>query len=491
MWVCYFLQQTGMTEATYQWESTRVPTSGKDHLTLSDWRMSIPSKHSILDESTGGREEKRGVVEYQFPRPDGSLQRVVLESGAATAFPVTDDDAVLIALITLNDLAGHPEVLRFEPSHLLALLRRPDNPFNIAKVKRAIERFQRLSSSFEGVWFSRKEKKVLPTYDTGIIAESACLSKRGRRKKGERLSHVQWTKSFHESLKEGNLLSIDLELLASWNRPGAMQLYRHLNKVWHGGRKPSVYERDLEELACGHLLMSRTKDTKRNFAAIVSEMEAKQFIAPLPPDQRYTKSQGRWRVRIEPHAQNGGTASKTATEATSASEPRELVTTYLSHRFAVVGRAPATKEIECARRLLTKASLSRLLDLSPTVSATVRSRNASDLYFSFAERVYEDALAASEQAQREGSKRREATTIATIRSEDAAADWQAKQKRRSRLLAEWRHSTAEQQASCVERALGRDSTRAYRDRILDSSIDEPAPEVLSELESLSLLSQRA
>ena len=64
-----------------------------------------------------------------------------------------------------------------------------------------------------------------------------------------------------------------------------MQLYRHLNKVWHGGRKPLLYERDLEELACGHLLMSRTKDTKRNFSAIVAEMESKMFIAPLPPER--------------------------------------------------------------------------------------------------------------------------------------------------------------------------------------------------------------
>ena len=145
-------------------------------------------------------EEKRGVIEYEVTRADGSLQRVVLESGAKTPLPINDDDMVLIALLTLNDLAGHPEVLWFEVSHILALLRRPDNPFNVRKVKRAIERFQRMSSSFEGVWFSRKEKKVLPSYDTGVIAESGCVSKAGRRKKGERLSHVQWTKSFHESL---------------------------------------------------------------------------------------------------------------------------------------------------------------------------------------------------------------------------------------------------------------------------------------------------
>ena len=481
-----------MTEATYHWDSTSVPTSGKDHLTLSDWRMSIPSKHSILAEQSGGRDEKRGVVEYQFPRPDGSLQRVTLESGAITAFPVTDDDAVLIALITLSDIAGHPEVLRFEPSHVLALLRRPDNPFNIAKVKRAIERFQRLSSSFEGVWFSRKEKKVLATYDTGIIAEAACLSQRGRRKKGERLSHVQWTKSFHESLEEGNLLSIDLDLLASWDRPGAMQLYRHLNKVWHGGRKRSVYERDLEELACGHLLMSRTKDTKRNFAAIVAEMESKQFIAPLPSGERFIKSQGRWRVRIEPYHTVREPGVRNASHAAPPSDAQSLATAYLRHRYpGETDRTPAAKEVECARRLLQKAILSRLLELTPVVATSVRSRNANDLYFSFAERFYEEALRSDTKARREGGKRRETASAASVGSDDGASDRQAKQARRSRLLAEWRRSTAQQQARCVERALGRDTARAYRDRILDSSIEEPAPEVLTELESLLLAPQAA
>lgn len=481
-----------MTEATYHWDAISVPTSGKDHLTLSDWRMSIPSKHSILAEESGGREEKRGVVEYQFPRPDGSLQRVTLESGAVTAFPVTNDDAVLIALITLSDMAGHPEVLRFEPSHVLSLLRRPDNPFNIAKVKRAIERFQRLSSSFEGVWFSRKEKKVLPTYDTGIIAEAACVSQRGRRKKGERLSHVQWTKSFHESLEEGNLLSIDLELLASWDRPGTMQLYRHLNKVWHGGRKPSLYERDLEELACGHLLMSRTKDTKRNFAAIVAEMESKQFIAPLSPSERFTKSQGRWRVRIEPQKVPNKSPESTATNIAAGAEDQLLAAAYLRHRFAGDAvRSPALKELACARRLLAKAPLTRLLDLTPAVAASVQSRKANDLYFSFAERFYEDALAADTQAKREGNKRRDIATVASARSDDVATELQAKQARRNRLLAEWRRSTPVQQARCVERALGRDTARSYRDRILDSSIEEPAPEVLTELESFLLAPQAA
>jgi hypothetical protein len=239
------------------------------------------------------------------------------------------------------------------------------------------------------------------------------------------------------------------------------------------------------------LLMSRTKDTKRNFAAIVSEMETRKFIAPLSPDQRFIRSQGRWRVRIEPYASQDTEGGSTAKVREPTSEPRALATAYLSQRFAAAEREPSSKEIACARRLLAKSALQQLLDVTPAVAATVRSRNANDLYFSFAERFYEDALAACAQAQRAKGKRREASKSLTADTEDVAADWQAKQKRRSRLLAEWRGSTAQQQASCVERALGRDSARAYRDRILDSSIDEPAPEVLAELESLLLTPQAA
>jgi hypothetical protein len=149
------------------------------------------------------------------------------------------------------------------------------------------------------------------------------------------------------------------------------------------------------------------------------------------------------------------------------------------------------KELACARRLLAKASLTRLLELTPAVAASVRSRKANDLYFSFAERFYEEAQAADAQARREGVKRRDISTVASARNDDVATELQAKQARRSRLLAEWRRSTPEQRASCVERAIGRDTARAYRDRILDSSLEAPAPEVLTELESLLRAPQAA
>lgn len=473
-----------MKEATYNWRPDRIPTVGKDHLTLADWRMSVPSKHSILEtpDSTN-REAKRGVVEYEFSRPNGTTQKVVLESGAKTAFPISDDDAVLIALLTLNQLAGHPEVLKFEPSHVLALLRRPDNPFNVRKIKRAIERFQRMSSTFEGIWFSRKQKSVLPKYDTGIIAEAACLSKPGRRKKGERLSHVQWTKSFHESLSEGNLINVDLELLASWKRPGAMQLYRHLNKVWKGGRKPFSYERDLVELACGHLLMSRTKDTKRNLSAIIAEMEAKAYLAAMPGEERFYKSNGRWRVRLELHTDHRrNTATEPKPTAVSDRVVVSLVQEYHLQRFGTADYHPTSKEIACGERLLAKASLETLREVTSAVVAKVKKAQANDLYFGFAERFYEEAIRSQSEAVRGRRQRAHVVNDADRQAAELARERFAKHLRRKRLLDRWNHLTDGERSECVQRALERSSSQACRERISMSVATTPAPEVLNELD---------
>ena len=192
---------------------------------------------------------------------------------------------------------------------------------------------------------------------------------------------------------EGNLINIDLVVLSQWKRPGAMQLYRHLNKVWRGGRKPFVYERDLEELACGHLLMSRTKDTKRNFTAILRELEGGGFLCPLDTKERFSRSNGSWRVRLEiqTNSKSSPAIAQSNNEGKS-TEAQQLVRMYHHHRFGTTDHCATSKEVACANRLLVKADLNNLLKLTPVVASIVKKALADDLYFGFAERHYQQAL---------------------------------------------------------------------------------------------------
>ena len=208
-------------------------------MVLADWRLSLSPKNAVTL-VTGKKENDSvafcGVIAFQTTRSDGSLQQVVHESGAVTPFPINKDDVVLVAMMTLSHLAGHPEILQFDVPHVIALLRWPENTHSRKKIDDALKRFKAMDSQFDGVWYDRKDRSTT-SYNSGIIAEISVVKKRGRPQAGQRLCRLQWTAAFRQSLLNGNLLNINLELLSQFKSHAGAQYYRHLNKVWHSGNK--------------------------------------------------------------------------------------------------------------------------------------------------------------------------------------------------------------------------------------------------------------
>lgn len=478
-----------MIEGTYQWRSDRIPVWGKDHLVLADWRLSTPRRKW----RRGAKGAETGVFEYEFERPGNRTQLVTMESGAETPFPALNDDQFLIGLMTLSGMAGCPEILRFEPSHLLQVIRRADCQNNIKRAQEALKCYKAMSTHFEGLWFDRKAAQGELSFSSGVLADFGFASGRGRRKAGtQRASYIQWTKSFYESMRNGNLININLDDLAACSaRTGALQLLRMTNKAWHGGRKPSVYERDLKELACGHLRMKNDKWTKRNFQNIVEWMEKQEYFKALDKHERYVKiAHGIWRVRLEIHPSRiTEQANKTLLLAAGKSRGKAptddaaiLVQSYMQARFNRTDYRPTHKDRERAKGLLKQASLSELLELIPSVVLAIRAKNAGDLYFGFAEPVFVQALEARAQRSRSTEKRKEVLQSSRRHDAEAESTLQVRKARRSQLLAVWSQATAIVKQRCVSQAVDLAETRADVDRILDSPLDSPAPEVLNQLE---------
>ena len=488
-----------MIEGTYDWQPNRIPTYGKDHLVLADWRLSTPQRKW----KQGSQGSETGVFEYAFERPGNKTQIVTMESGAHTPFPALNDDQFLIGLITLSEMAGCPEVLRFEPSHLLKIIRRADCQNNINRAREALKRYKAMSAHFEGLWFDRKSTMGDLGFSSGIIADFGFETGRGRRKKGvKRASYVQWTKSFYESMKNGNLMNISLDDLATCSaRTGAMQLFRMTNKAWHGGRKPSVYEREVKELACGHLRMKNDKWTKRNFQNIVQWMEKTHFIKPAAKEARYIKiAQGIWRVRLEIHPSrivekgsrgNGPCSTKslnskgnsqqpTGLEEPSHFEPgcKSLVSAYMKARFNRTDYRPSRKDTERAKSLLKRASLESLLQVTPRVVQTVRNKNADDLYFGFAEPYYLKAIETSKTSARQNARQEEERE--SIDHDLARLNRQGTAKRTQYLakLQTWKAATPEEQADYVQAALDEATTSTAKETILSASLETPPAAVL-------------
>ena len=478
-----------MIEGTYQWRSDHIPTFGKDHLVLADWRLSTP-RRKWQRRSQGS---ETGVFEYEFERPGNRSQLVTLESGAETPFPALNDDQFLIGLMTLSELAGCPEVLRFEPSHLLRVIRRADCQNNIRRAQEALKRYKAMSAHFEGLWFDRKAAQGDLCFSSGIIADFGFESGRGRRKQGtQRASYVQWTKSFYESMKSGNLISVNLDDLATCSaRTGAMQLFRMTNKVWHGGRKPSVYQRDLKELACAHLRMKDDKWTKRNFHAIVEWLERAKFIKSAEKTDRYIRvAHGIWRVQLEIHPSRVVAKSSRTVSSTSdadpnkaiSDEPTQLIQAYVQTRFQRPDYQPTRKDRERAQSLLKQTPLEVLLQRVPQVVAAVRAKKADDLYFGFAEPYFQREI--TQQSQFAVRKQLHDNQSNQVNHDLERLQRQKKEKQAQHQarLQLWCEASQELKTGYVQAALDEATTSAARETILNASFEKPPTAVLRQIQ---------
>jgi hypothetical protein len=460
--------------------AVEVPSRGYDHLVLADWRTSVLRFQPRND--TGRQPE---ILTTGYRSAAGVDMTVCLERGAATDFPTAQDDDVLLGLIYLAHEQGFPDMVRFVPDRLARIIRWPRNDRYYKRIARALDRYKKLSATFHHNWYSKKDRAIKLQLTTGIVAQAEVVTRRGRRTlDAVPESHVQWTENFNSSLKEGNLLPINLDLFFGWSRPGAKQLYRQLNKTWRGGLKPTTYERDLREVACGHLGMTDSKYLKRNFQQVVLEMEQKGYLLPLSERDRYRQiSQGVWRVRFELHPTHYARMPKAAlTVATKqSSHAAQLVSKYHHARFGRIDYRPKPRELDHAAELIVQFGIEAVATATTAVARSVQAQNQNDLYFGFAVPYYRKLL---ESPSRSHGFRHEAPSFTTTahteqtRIEQQLAD---RRQQRSTLLLAWRNATAGERARYRESALRRAESETARRRIRQSGVDEPAFEVLQEI----------
>jgi hypothetical protein len=460
----------------------QIPEWGFDHLVLADWRTSVlreqPRDHD-------GAQPATHTTSYQTPA--GIRLGVELERGAATDFPTAQDDDVLLGLIYLAHEQGFPNIVRFVPDRLARIIRWPRNAFYYRRIAAALDRYRKLSATFHHNWYSKKDRAVALKLMTGVIAQAEIVTRRGRRSlNDEGESHVQWTENFAQSLREANTLPINLNLFYALSRPSAKQLYRQLNKTWRGGLKPVLYERDLREIACGHLGMRPNKYLKRNFQLAVSELETKGYLTPLPEEKRYHKiAQGIWRVSFELHPAHYAKRSRTTvsvpTQTAISSHAHTIVCQYHEQRFGRKTYRPKPKELAHAEELIAQFGDTCVVDVTNAVVQLVRAQQQHDLYFGFAVPYYRQLLESP--AVTHGFRGSDTSTGSEVSSEQERVERALAERReqRSKLLLAWCDAAAPDRARYRQSALQRAESETVRRRIRQSSIDEPPHEVLQEM----------
>lgn len=456
-----------MTEGTYIWRPDKVPTIGKDHLVLADYRLSVSKRNSVsivTDPANQDQESFCGLVAFESQREDGTPQQVVHESGAITPFPNTKDDVVIVAMITLSHMAGHPEKLLFDIPHVISLLGWTQDTFYRDKVKKALTRTKAMTTRFDGVWFDRKDRSCR-SYDSGIIGEFSTTPQPGRPAVDRRLSSLQWTPAFRQSLLNGNLLNIELPLLTSFSSHAGTQYFRHLNKVWHSGKKPFYYERDLEELAYDQLQLGQSAWMKRNFTEMLDEHVEKGTVLQATDQERFLYVEKRWRVGVRP-----GPAWQTKrTCGAKYSEPHKLVTAYHRKRHGVQSHQPIKNELSCAKRLLAEFSLDDLLAAISEIVKRLKSASGDDVYFHYAEALFRQQLAKQD---------RKSSETARMSEPNDQQVREAKRERRARYQA----LSDKKKQSLFQSVQAKTSSATLLQELQKMNLERPPAAVLQEME---------
>ncbi len=457
---------------------------------LADW----PLGTATFQQRTGDRGEQRDFAEFVIDRPDCTRQKVTLESPSRIGLPTAADHDMLIALLLLAKRQEfRSDVVPFVPWQLLQILGWHRNQASYRRLRASLKRLKAVTATYENVWYSRTTRKVESFLVTGILAEAKVVCRPGRRFSDRTPeSYVQFTRHMHTSLEEGSVVDLDLGLYFSCKRPGTKHLLRHLNKVWHAGKKPKPYARDLQDLACGHLGMTDCKDLKRNFQNLVAELEGCGYLKPLDPSVRYQKIRaGVWRVNLELHPdqqrQKGRAAAavreKREPTPSVGSEAAVLVRLYHCHRFGKGDYVPQPHEIARAKQLLKEYELDVLNSLTAPVARSVEQHyRGEDLFFGSAVPYF--AAAAKRQEKQQRVRDRAASEAIHETAEDAAImkEKRKRRRRREKLLHQWRRLSQTECTRFLQLAMEHARSEFDRRRISKATVDDPPREALEEMD---------
>lgn len=330
---------------------------GRDEMNLADFPISALQRQQ--PSNADGR--KRDRLEFEATRYDPVsrqrvLQRVTLTSSARDGLPTPADEHVILALLYVAKHSHNfaDATVYFSPSQMFDVMGWAPNGRSYTRLRDVLRRLKSLTIRYENAWWDAAGRGYEEEVATGVIS----AYKIARQVSGPRtantapLSWATWTQQFHQSLLNGNIKRLDLDLFFRLKTPTAQRMYRFLDKRFYNTESLSM---DLIEFACGHVGLTESDNVailKRRLAPAVAELEEVGFLTRLDPAERYQKVKaGVWRVQFRRAASHAEPAPALSAEQ-PVSAASMLATEYYRLWDATVPASPGPRDLEQAEALV-------------------------------------------------------------------------------------------------------------------------------------------
>src|SRR6516165_8829380 len=220
---------TDMTAA----EPRRRYHDGRDEMNLADFPISVLQRQQPSD----GNGQKLDTIVYESSRLDPAsrqrvTQRVTLQSSAREGLPTPADEHVILALLYVAKHGSNfaEPMVPFAPGQLFDIMGWAPNGRSYVRLRAVLRRLKALTIRYENAWWDAAGRGYEEEVATGIMSGYRIARQvSGPRTAGKALlSWATWTQQFQQSLQNGNIKRLDLDLFFRLSSPTAQRMYRYL-----------------------------------------------------------------------------------------------------------------------------------------------------------------------------------------------------------------------------------------------------------------------